>query len=92
MGGERGALTVRTRAERSAVTIEVGDTGAGIPAEIADRVLDQSSPPRNVGVGTGQGLALAHTLVHDRHGGTLTFTSTPGAGTTFTVRLPLEDG
>jgi signal transduction histidine kinase len=87
-GGPRGTLTVRTRAGDSAVVIEVGDTGVGIPAEIADRVFDQFFTTKEVGVGTGQGLALAHTLVHDRHGGTLTFTSTPGVGTVFTVRLP----
>jgi PAS domain S-box-containing protein len=90
-GGARGTLTVRTRAEPEAVVVDIEDTGVGIPAHIAERVFDQFFTTKDVGVGTGQGLALAHTLVHDHHHGTLTFTSTPGVGTTFTVRLPRKE-
>jgi PAS domain S-box-containing protein len=86
--GGRGRLTVRTRRDGDAVLIQVADTGTGIPAEIADRVFDQFFTTKDVGVGTGQGLALAHTFVHEHHGGTITFESTPGAGTTFSVHLP----
>ena len=84
----RGTLTVRTRAEPDAVVVEIEDTGTGIPPEIADRVFEQFFTTKPVGVGTGQGLALVYTLIHDRHGGTVSFESTPGAGTTFTIRLP----
>ncbi len=84
----RGTLTVRTRSETDAVIIEVQDTGTGIPAAIADRVFDQFFTTKAVGVGTGQGLALVHTLIHDRHNGAITFTTEPGVGTTFTIRLP----
>jgi PAS domain S-box-containing protein len=87
-GGPRGTLTVRTREEGGEIVIDVEDTGVGIPAEIADRVFDQFFTTKDVGAGTGQGLALAHALVHDHHAGTLSFTSVPGTGTTFTVRLP----
>ncbi len=89
-GGGRGTLTVRTVAEDHGerISIEVRDTGTGIPDEIAGRVFDQFFTTKDVGVGTGQGLAVAHALVHDHHDGTITFTSTPGEGTTFTVRLP----
>ena len=69
--------------------IEVGDTGVGIPPEIAHRVFDQFFTTKPVGQGTGQGLALAHALVHDHHGGNLDFASKPGVGTVFTVRLPI---
>jgi two-component system NtrC family sensor kinase len=79
---------VRTRHEGGAVVVEVEDSGVGIPPDIADRVFDQFFTTRPVGVGTGQGLSVAHALVHDRYNGTLTFESTPGVGTTFTVRLP----
>ncbi|HST81115.1 MAG TPA: AAA family ATPase [Kineosporiaceae bacterium] len=93
-GRGRGTLTIRTRAETTTgpavgtVIIEIQDTGTGIPADIADRVFDQFFTTKPIGTGTGQGLALAHTLIHDRHHGTLTFTTTPGTGTTFTIRLP----
>jgi PAS domain S-box-containing protein len=88
-GGARGTLTVRTRRDDADVLIEVGDTGVGIPPEIAHRVFDQFFTTKPVGRGTGQGLALAHALVHDHHGGNLDFASKPGVGTVFTVRLPI---
>jgi PAS domain S-box-containing protein len=84
----RGTLTVRSRQGDGDVVVEVEDTGTGISPEIADRVFDQFFTTRPEGAGTGQGLSLAHTLVVDRYGGTITFESTPGTGTTFTVRLP----
>jgi two-component system NtrC family sensor kinase len=89
-GRGRGTLTVRTRSEQDAVIVEIEDTGNGIPAEIADRVFEQFFTTKPVGVGTGQGLALAYTLIHDRHAGTITFESTPGVGTTFTIRPPQQ--
>jgi PAS domain S-box-containing protein len=87
--GQLGTLTVRTYGEGEKVTIEIEDTGHGIPAEIADLVFDQFFSTRPVGSGTGQGLFLAHTVIHDHHGGSITFESTTGKGTTFTVRLPV---
>jgi PAS domain S-box-containing protein len=87
-GRGRGTITVRTRCEGDEVVVEVADTGTGIPPDIADRVFEQFFTTKEVGTGTGQGLALAYALVHDRHGGTIGFTSDPGGGTTFTIRLP----
>ncbi len=87
-GRGRGTLTIRTHTDHDTITIDIHDTGNGIPPDIADRVFDQFFTTKPVGVGTGQGLALAHTLIHDRHKGTLTFTTQPGTGTTFTIRLP----
>ena len=89
-GRGRGTLTARTRTQDDAVLIEIQDTGNGIPADIADRVFDQFFTTKPVGVGTGQGLSLVHTLIHDRHHGTVTFTTEPGVGTTFTIRLPSQ--
>jgi signal transduction histidine kinase len=86
--GERGTLTVRTRADGDQILLHVQDTGTGIPGEIADRVFDQFFTTKEVGVGSGQGLALAYTLIHDHHGGDIGFRSDAGVGTTFTVSLP----
>jgi two-component system, NtrC family, sensor kinase len=72
------------------VEIRVGDTGTGIPDEIRSRIFDQFFTTKPVGQGTGQGLSLAHRIVTKRHGGTLTFETEVGRGTTFVVRLPLE--
>jgi len=86
-----GKITVRTWAECASVVIEVADTGAGIPPEIAHRVFEPFFTTKEVGAGTGQGLSLAHGLVHKRHGGTISFVSEPGLGTTFTIGLPVEE-
>lgn len=87
--GERGRIRLRTYRDGDDAVIEVADTGCGIPPEIADRVFDPFFTTKEVGRGTGQGLALARAVV-DRHGGTITFDSRVGEGTTFRVRLPIE--
>ncbi|MCK5119805.1 MAG: HAMP domain-containing histidine kinase, partial [Candidatus Latescibacteria bacterium] len=46
---------------------------------------------KEVGKGTGQGLAIAHNVVVEKHGGTITFETETGKGTTFVIRLPIED-
>ena len=74
-----------------ALLLRVSDTGLGIPAEDMDRVLEpfarvETAANRRV-EGTGLGLPLTKRLV-ELHGGTLSLTSTLGAGTTVTVRLP----
>ncbi|WP_232323689.1 ATP-binding protein [Catenuloplanes japonicus] len=88
----RGTIRVSTRAEGTQVVIEVGDTGTGVPPEIADKLFEPFFTTKEVGKGTGQGLPLVRTLVADRHGGTIDFTSEPGTGTVFTVRLPATRG
>ena len=87
--GERGTIRIRTRADATHVLISVADTGCGIPAHIADRVFDPFFTTKEVGRGTGQGLAIARRLVVERHGGSLTFETAAGEGTTFHVRLPI---
>jgi PAS domain S-box-containing protein len=87
--GERGSIHLRTYRDGDDVVIEVADTGCGIRPEIADRVFDPFFTTKEVGRGTGQGLALARAVV-DRHGGSISFESRVGEGTTFRVRLPIE--
>jgi signal transduction histidine kinase len=87
--GGRGTITVRTSCDGAEVAIEVADTGVGIPPEIAERIFEPFFTTKEVGEGTGQGLSLAYSLVHDRHSGSIGFRTEPGQGTTFTVRLPV---
>ncbi len=86
--GDRGHISVTTAIDRDTVAISVGDDGVGIDAAIGDKIFDPFFTTKPVGLGTGQGLAIAHAIVA-RHGGTLTFTSKRGVGTTFVVRLPI---
>jgi PAS domain S-box-containing protein len=88
--GGRGHLHVRTSHEDEGVLISITDSGCGIPNEIADRIFDQFFTTKAVGKGTGQGLAISRRLIVDRHGGSLSFESQEGEGTTFFIRLPLN--
>lgn len=85
-----GRIVVTTRRDGDDAVIEVRDDGPGIPESIRGRVFDPFFTTKEVGKGTGQGLAICHNTVVVRHGGQLAFHSTPGQGTTFIVRLPLQ--
>jgi PAS domain S-box-containing protein len=87
--GRRGKITVRAERNGDDVLVSIADTGGGIPADVAARVFDPFFTTKEVGRGTGQGLALSRTMIVERHGGTLTFDTEPGTGTTFHVRLPI---
>lgn len=87
-GKEKGAISVCSRASANAVEIEVTDSGSGIPEAIRPRVFEQFFTTKPVGKGTGQGLALAHRIIVQKHGGALTFDSRVGHGTTFRIVLP----
>jgi PAS domain S-box-containing protein len=90
MTQQRGKITVRTRAEEGGVCIEIQDTGPGIPESIRGRIFDSFFTTKEVGRGTGQGLAIARNVVVKGHKGTLDFRTEIGQGTTFIIRLPLD--
>jgi signal transduction histidine kinase len=87
--GRKGAIRVSTRRQEECVEIRVSDTGAGIPEAIQSKVFDPFFTTKPVGKGTGQGLAIAHTVIVKKHRGTIRFETTAGVGTTFIVQLPL---
>ncbi|MGA2928429.1 MAG: PAS domain S-box protein, partial [Solirubrobacteraceae bacterium] len=86
----RGTITISTRVDGDTVVIEVADDGPGIPPEHLDRIYEPFFTTKEVGKGSGQGLALARTIVVEQHKGSLECASAPGEGTKFTVRLPLQ--
>lgn len=88
--GRMGHISIRTFQEGESAVITVSDTGCGIPPTVRERIFDPFFTTKDVGRGSGQGLAISRTIVHDKHGGDLSFESTPGEGTTFTVRLPIS--
>ena len=63
---------------------------AASPTDVAARIFDPFFTTKEVGRGTGQGLSITRSLVVDRHGGTITFDTKLGEGTTFHVRLPID--
>lgn len=86
--GELGTITISSGTDGDYAVVEISDTGVGISEDIQDRVFDPFFTTREVGEGVGHGLAIARTTVVDKHGGSLTFETSP-EGTTFFVRLPL---
>jgi signal transduction histidine kinase len=84
----KGTITVETRTAGHYVEVRIGDTGVGIPEHVRSKVYDPFFTTKEVGRGTGQGLALSYSIVVEKHGGTLSFESEPGCGTTFIIRLP----
>ena len=88
-GHARGKLVVRSAVDGDHVVISVSDTGAGIPSDIQQRIFDPFFTTKEVGRGTGQGLAIARAIVVDRHGGSLSFDTAAGQGTTFVIRIPI---
>jgi signal transduction histidine kinase len=83
---EGGTLTLRTRVAGGEVVAEVLDTGTGISEEIRDRLFDPFFTTRDVGEGTGLGLAVSDSIVA-AHGGSIEVESNPGSGSTFRVRF-----
>jgi PAS domain S-box-containing protein len=88
--GERGLIRVTTNVESDWARIDVSDTGVGVPEEVRERIFEPFFTTKEVGRGSGQGLAIARSIVVDKHGGALSFDSEVGRGTTFTIRLPLH--
>jgi two-component system NtrC family sensor kinase len=85
---QRGRLTITTRIDGADVVVSVGDSGPGIPDSIRERIFEAFFTTKEVGRGTGQGLAISRKIV-DRHAGALTFETALGVGTTFHIRLPI---
>ena len=84
-----GQIRIGTRLLPGVVEIWVADDGTGIPAEIRDRIFDPFFTTKAVGKGSGQGLAIVHAIVTQKHKGRIVVESSPGQGTTFRIFLPL---
>ena len=85
----KGTITVSTRRDGEWAEIRIRDTGTGIPEKARGKIFEPFFTTKGVGKGTGQGLAIAHSVVVGKHGGTIHFETETGKGTTFVIRLPL---
>ncbi len=86
---DSGQITIRAAAEGDEAVISVSDNGCGVPPENLSKLYDPFFTTKEVGRGTGQGLAISHAIVVDKHGGEISVSSEVGVGTHFTVRLPI---
>ena len=85
----RGTIRIATRVQDADVAIEVADDGPGIAPELQDRIYEPFFTTKEIGQGSGQGLAIARTTI-EQHGGSIECASSPGHGTTFTLRIPIQ--
>ena len=88
--GGRGRISIRTRLDGDHAVIEIQDTGGGIPEAIRAHIFEPFFSTKDVGKGTGQGLAIARNVIEKGHGGSLEFATESGVGTTFLIRLPVK--
>jgi len=84
-----GTLKLAARVEEEDIVVEVGDTGPGMPPQVASRAFDAFYTTKDAGKGTGLGLDIARRTGGERHGGLITIDSQPG-NTVLRVRLPIR--
>jgi len=82
-----GRLTINTRQVDTSLVVDFRDTGVGIAPENIARIYDPFFTTKEVGQGTGLGLALSYGIIQE-HGGRIFVESRPGEGTRFTIKLP----
>ena len=85
----KGTITIKTFANGQNVTVQISDTGKGIPQENIRRIFDPGFTTKGVGVGTGLGLSISYNIIQKHHG-RIEVASEVGRGTTFTITLPIE--
>ncbi|MFK8113215.1 MAG: sensor histidine kinase [Rubripirellula sp.] len=86
----KGTITISTHNTTNHAEIRIADSGSGISPENVEKIFNPFFTTKAAGKGTGQGLAIAQTVVEEKHGGEIKVESEVGKGTTFIIRLPLQ--
>lgn len=86
--GKMGQIRISTSEAGDLVEVRIGDDGAGMPDDLRNKIFDPFFTTKPIGKGSGQGLAISHTVVVEQHKGAIEVESTPGEGTTFIIRIP----
>ncbi len=86
---EKGRILIRSSLKGNTLEIQFEDNGCGMDEEVKQRIFEPFFTTKGLGKGTGQGLAITHSIVVDRHGGQIEVTSAPDQGARFTLRLPV---
>lgn len=83
-------IWVCTESKDSSILIQIKDNGAGMNADVCQRVFDPFFTTKPIGQGTGLGLSTSYKIVVEQHRGQLTCVSTPGEGTKLTIEIPIK--
>jgi len=86
----KGKITIATLSNNDHAEILISNTGKDIPPEIQHKLFDPFFTTKKVGLGTGQGLAISHSIIVEKHKGAIRFETGSGKGTTFMIQLPLK--
>jgi PAS domain S-box-containing protein len=84
-----GRITIATAVCGDSVVISFADNGCGIPEAHLEKIFDPFFTTKPVGRGTGQGLAIARSIIAEKHGGSIEVESVVGSGTRLIIRLPV---
>jgi len=88
--GRRPQFNLGLKVVEESIEIRIKDNGIGMDEETRKHIFEPFYTTKSVGQGTGLGLFVSYYVVVEKHGGTLDVESTPGDGTCFTIRLPLQ--
>ena len=83
-------IAIQTRQDGDRVTVKIADNGIGMTDEVKRRLFEQGFTTKEVGKGTGLGMAIARQIVEEKHGGKITCQSESGKGTELTLMLPIS--
>lgn len=86
----QGLITITTEVDDPFIMIHIAYIGCGVPGFARAKIPDPFFTTKAVGSGTAQGLAFAYDVITHKHGGSLSFSTEVGEGTTFTIRLPIK--
>lgn len=85
-----GRIQVKSYKKDGWIIVEVADNGSGIPESIRGEIFQTFFTTKKKGEGTGLGLSISKSIIEEKHGGSLDFTSVEGEGTTFIIKIPQE--
>ncbi len=85
-----GKVIIKTQLAEDHIIVSIADNGAGIPAAAKAHIFEAFYTTKEVGIGTGQGLAISKSVIEERHGGHISVVSLEGKGTTFVIKLPIS--
>jgi signal transduction histidine kinase len=82
-------IMITTSVVDKQVQIQIQDNACGMKLETVERIFEQGFTTKQVGKGTGLGMAIAHQIITEKHGGSIKCSSELGKGTIFTITLPI---